>query len=77
MIKYLNEFRLEKQGEITPRALIENLLENINRIDRIVVSVKCKDEEILTAFTTGSALENIGLLEASKVDLLQTLIEEK
>lgn len=56
----------ERKGELTPRALIEDILEHIDDVDKIVVTIRLKDEEVRNAFSHMNFTEAIGLFELGK-----------
>ncbi|MDZ5711651.1 hypothetical protein [Jeotgalibacillus haloalkalitolerans] len=71
----LNEYRLKKEGKITPKEVIKNLLEAIDRgeVEEVVFVSKGTDGVIGTGWSEISLLTMIGLLEAGKVMALDEL----
>ncbi len=62
----LEEFRKSKEGKITPKALIENLLANIDQVDTVTYVIRNKDGIIDAGWSETSHLQAIGLFELGK-----------
>lgn len=70
------EARKKKMGCITPKALLENLKEDIERgeeIDAIVYVVKTKEGVIKTGWSDIKNTEAIGFLEIGKRELVDNM----
>lgn len=76
-MKDLMEYKAEKEGKVTPKACIENLLEAINRgeVDSVVFAVRKTDDEIRSGWSNQPALQALGLIETVKDDLLSEMSE--
>lgn len=75
MIEKIEELRAKKEGRITPKAMITNLLQAIEtgEIKGVVFVAKTKDDEIETGWSNVKTTEAIGLLECGKAEVLQTI----
>ena len=75
-----NEFsekKAEKHGELTPKALVKQILEAIElgEIDAITVVARYKDGNIDTGWSTAVTSEIIGLLELGKIQVADFIRE--
>lgn len=63
-----DEEKAKKNGELTPKALIEDLLEQINsgNVEQVVYVVKYKDGEVDNGYSHLEQTTVIGLLECGK-----------
>lgn len=73
MIKDFDEFKAKKNGKITPKSLTDSLIEWIGTgdVETLVISVKTKDGELLTAYSQATNTEYIGMLEISKMRIIE------
>ncbi|MFT8319341.1 MAG: hypothetical protein ABF649_00730 [Bacillus sp. (in: firmicutes)] len=76
MINFL-EKKAEKEGVITPKAIVEDTLENIDRIEQIFIAVRTKNGEYLHAVNTTCFQETLGLIEISKHNFIQGYVDEQ
>lgn len=74
MVEDLNEARLRKNGQVSPRLLTEDLNEWIERedIETLILVVKDKDGEIITAFSKAENVEYVGMLEIAKLEIIES-----
>lgn len=75
----LKEKIAEKKGMLTPKALIEDLLEQINRgeIETVVYVAKAFDKEVKCGHSEKEQSSIIGLLELGKVSVINDMYELK
>ena len=75
MIEKIEELRAKKEGRITPKAMITNLLQAIEtgEIKGVIFVAKTKDDEIETGWSNLQTTEAIGLLECGKAEVLQAM----
>lgn len=73
----LHEKRAERNGELTPKALVESLLTAIERgeVENIIYVVKRQDGEILTGWSQENHLPLLGMLECGKQGVLEDMYE--
>jgi len=78
MIKDFNEFKAEKEGIVTPKAVIENILIGIEKgwVDDIVVVVRTHEGSVTVGASNQDTLAILGLLEAGKFELINDLYSE-
>jgi predicted RNA-binding protein with EMAP domain len=62
------EYKAERNGEVTPRSVIDNLSEAIDRgeVDEVVFVVRCKDGEVKCGYSHSNHLAQLGLLTVGK-----------
>jgi hypothetical protein len=77
MIKDFFEEKAKKEGKLTPKALLESTLDHIDEVEYIVVTMRCKNGEILTGWSEMNHLTMLGLMEAGKVQIFQNMYEEE
>lgn len=72
-----NESKAKKNGEITPKSLIENLLIAIEKgeVESVVYVVKRKDDIIDAGNSTMNSTEVLGLLEVGKQLVINDMYE--
>lgn len=75
MIEKIGDLRAKKEGRITPKAMITNLLQAIEagEIKGVVFVAKTSDDEIETGWSNLQTTEAIGLLECGKAEVLQAI----
>ena len=73
-----NDYKAIKEGKITPKILIENLLEAIEegQIDSVVFIAKQNDGFITSGWTDMLHSEAIGLLEIAKLQVAKDMWKE-
>jgi len=73
----LNEYRAKKEGKVTPKKLVENLMQYVeeNECELMVCVIKTKSGDINTSFSHGFHSEHIGLLEIGKVQIIDEMRE--
>lgn len=71
----LRERRAHKNGEVTPKACIENLLQAIDHgeVESVIFVTKMTDGVIKTGWSAILSTEAIGLLECGKDDIFNTM----
>lgn len=74
-IKQAKEQQVRKSGTITPQALLENTLVNIDNIERAVIMVLDKSGEVKIGWSSGSVLEVLGVVEAAKTTMIESMYE--
>ncbi|MFT8362920.1 MAG: hypothetical protein ABF608_07025 [Sporolactobacillus sp.] len=76
-MKDLIEYKAEKEGKVTPKACVENLLGAINRgeVESVVFAVKKTNNDITSGWSNQPALQALGLIETAKDDLLTEMNE--
>ena len=70
-----NEKLAEKEGRVTPKALLEDTLNNVNEIDRIVIVIKDKEGIVSVCYSDGMQLQALGMLEVGKTDIINDMYE--
>ncbi|WP_289141436.1 hypothetical protein [uncultured Brevibacillus sp.] len=75
MIEKIEDLRAKKEGRITPKAMITNLLQaiEIGEIKGVVFVAKTQDDDIETGWSDVQTTEAIGLLECAKAEILQAM----
>lgn len=73
----LDEFRKNKEGRITPKALIEHLLANIDQVDTVGYVIKKKDGIIDAGWSETTHLEALGLYELGKNRIIFDMGEDE
>lgn len=73
-----NESKAEKNGVVTPRALIENLLSAIEKgeVESVAYVIKCKDDILKAGNSTMNSTEVIGLFEVGKQLVIDDMYED-
>lgn len=71
------EERAKAKGEVTKKALIENLLHEVEKgnVESIIYTVKTKSGEVHLGYSKMSQLEAIGLLECGKSYVIDDMYE--
>lgn len=71
----VRERRAKKEGKVTPKACIQNLLEAIERgeVEVVVFVTKQPDGIIRTGWSEVLSTEAIGMLECGKDDIFLTM----
>lgn len=70
--------KAKKSGELTPKALIEDLLEQINsgNVEQVVYVVKYKDGQVDNGYSHLEQTIVIGLLECGKQLVIDRMYED-
>ena len=69
-MKSLKEKRLLKERERTPRMVLQDLLDDADKIDEIAVSISTEGGIVETHLSTSDTITLIGMLEISKKDIM-------
>jgi len=72
-----NEIKAERDGEITPKVVLENALANLNAIDKVIVIIRQNDGIVTHGVSSMSGIEGIGLCEMGKAYIMNDMWEEK
>ncbi|EST11265.1 hypothetical protein [Sporolactobacillus laevolacticus] len=74
-MKNFLDYKAEKEGIITPKSVIENLIKAINEglVENVVFCVKTEDGEIKYGYSEQDQLQALGLFEAGKTLLLSDM----
>jgi hypothetical protein len=72
----LSELKASKEGILTPKALISNVLDHIDEIEEIVVIIRKKDEEIIHGCSEMNQSKAVGLCELGKMLIINDMWEE-
>lgn len=74
-MKNFLDYKAKKEGIITPKSVIENLLEAIDKdiVENVVFCVKTKDGEIKYGYSQQDQLHALGLFESGKSLLLSDM----
>lgn len=77
-VKDFKELKAAKNGEVTPKALINNLNRAIEegQIESVVYVVRLSDGEIRTGYSNVNQTEVVGLLECGKMNVFNDMYEE-
>lgn len=70
-----NEKLARKEGRVTPKALLQHALDNIDDIDAIVFVATNKEGLVKTGYSDVSQLQIIGMLESGKSDVINDMYE--
>ena len=70
MMDTLKEQRLLKERERTPRMVLQDLLDDADKIDEIAVTVSTEGGIVETHLSTSDTIALIGMLEISKKDIM-------
>ncbi|QOV10926.1 hypothetical protein [Viridibacillus arvi] len=62
----LKEYRARKNGEVTPKVLLEKTMDDLENIEVIIMVIKQKDGIIHMGCSDAMCTEHIGLLEVGK-----------
>ncbi|WP_342512808.1 hypothetical protein MKY34_19705 [Sporosarcina sp. FSL K6-1522] len=76
-VNELKEFKAKKEGKVTPKALIENLLMAIENgeIESVVFVARSNDQEIKTGWSDFSSVEALGLLTCGQHEVISGMHE--
>ena len=69
-MKSLKEKRLLKERERTPRMVLQNLLDDADKINEIAVTISTDESVIETHLSTSDTITLIGMIEISKKDIM-------
>ena len=69
-MKSLKEKRLLKERERTPRMVLQDLLDDADKIDEIAVTISTEGGIVETHLSTSDTITLIGMLEISKKDIM-------
>jgi len=71
----LREFKAKKEGRVTPKVLVENLLQAVDKgeVECIVFVARCKEGEIRTGWSEIYHTEAVGLLELGKLEVISDM----
>lgn len=74
----IDELRAKKEGKLTPKALVTELLEEIEEgnIESVVYVIKTKDDMMDIAFV-GSSVEAAGMLSIGQAQIANMMLEEE
>lgn len=77
MANELKEFKAKKEGKITPKALIEGLLEAIEKgeIESVVYVAHYKDQAIRLGCSDCDSTEALGLLTCGQHEIINDMYE--
>src|SRR5699024_2736389 len=70
-MKSLKEKRLLKERERTPRMVLQDLLDDADKIDEIAVTISTDKGMVETHISTSDTIMIVGMLEAAKKDVLK------
>ena len=70
MMDNLKAKRLLKERERTPRMVLQDLLNDADKIDEIAVSISTEGGIVETHLSTSDTITLIGMLEISKKDIM-------
>lgn len=68
--------KANKNGEVTAKEVLEGFLNNVDKVDKVIVVARCKDGEIKAGWCHNDTLNSLGLLEAAKQLVLQDMWED-
>jgi hypothetical protein len=71
-----SELKANKDGILTPKGLITNVLEHIDEIEEIVVIIRKKDEEVIHGCSEMNQSKAVGLCELGKMLIINDMWEE-
>jgi hypothetical protein len=71
-----NELKANKDGILTPKGLITNVLGHIDEIEEIVVIIRKKDEEVIHGCSEMNQSKAVGLCELGKMLIINNMWEE-
>jgi hypothetical protein len=71
-----SELKANKDGILTPKALITNVLDHIEEVEEIVVIIRKKDEEIIHGCSEMNQSKAVGLCELGKMLIINDMWEE-
>lgn len=73
----LKEKRMEKTRGVTPKALLESALKDVNEydIDDVVIVMKRSDGAINTGYSYTGSLIGLGLLEIAKDVIKEDMVD--
>jgi hypothetical protein len=79
MVENFSEWKAEKEGKLTPKVLIENLLQAIDEgiVQEVAFVTRCQDGEIKTGWSEMNLITGIGLLELGKQAIMAEMYEEE
>lgn len=64
-----------KEGYKTPQDILQNALDSVADIERVVISIKGKDDTLYTGYSDGSMLEAVALCETAKINIMNDMTE--
>lgn len=70
------EKKAQKDGIITPKAILEHALEHVDIIEEIIICVKTKNGEYDQSISLDTVQKTVGLLEISKHIILNNSYEK-
>lgn len=71
----LNEYRAKKEGKVTVKECLKDLIDNLEDIDAVVFVAKKKDGRILTGWSDVNHTEVIGMLHVSQSEVMNDMYE--
>lgn len=73
----LKEFKAKKEGRVTPKALIENLLIAIENgeVESVIFVARSSEGEIKTGCSDFSSVDALGLLTCGQHDVINSMYE--
>jgi hypothetical protein len=73
--KDLQEYKAKKNGELTPKAAMENVMEAVNRgmVDTVCIVVRTTEGEIKVAHSQANHLTHIGLLHCGIDEIVKDM----
>jgi hypothetical protein len=70
------ELKASKDGILTPKALISNVMDHIEEVEEVVVIIRKKDEEIIHGCSEMNQSKAVGLCELGKMLIINDMWEE-
>jgi hypothetical protein len=70
------ELKASKDGILTPKALISNVMDHIEDVEEIVLIIRKKDEEIIHGCSEMNQSKAVGLCELGKMLIINDMWEE-
>lgn len=70
------DVRAEREGVLTPKSVVTNLLDNIDKVQDVVFVVRNHDGQVLHGVSTMNHIESLGLFEVGKTFVLNDMWEE-
>lgn len=63
----------KRDGKITPEMVLQNSLDHVDDIDKIVLVIRTKDKEIIYGASEMNQVETLGMLEVGKARVLNDM----
>jgi hypothetical protein len=71
-----NELKANKDGILTPKALISNVMDQIDEATEVVVIIRKKDEQVIYGMSEMNMSKAVGLCELGKMLIINDMWEE-